>query len=170
MTGTVTEVKRTRRGWGRGELQVRFDSLTLPNGVNRDFRADLGSIDARDGEKLKKSEGTVQSPGDAERKVAVIGGGGAMGAGIGAAAGGLKGAGVGAGIGAAAGLTGVLLTRGPEATLSKGSSVEMVLDRPLIYQTAELDFSGAPAPAAISEGGNRNAQPHRVWPSPIPIR
>src|SRR5665213_3058487 len=42
VTGTVTEVTRPRRVKGRGELQVRFDSLTLPNGITRSFKADLG--------------------------------------------------------------------------------------------------------------------------------
>src|ERR1700738_961231 len=39
VAGTVTEVKRPGKVKGRGELYVRFDSLTLPNGVTRDFRA-----------------------------------------------------------------------------------------------------------------------------------
>src|SRR5271170_5519249 len=47
VAGTVTSVKRPGRVKGRGELYVRFDSLTLPNGVTRDFRARMGSIDAR---------------------------------------------------------------------------------------------------------------------------
>src|SRR6201999_7861 len=52
VTGTVTEVKRPGRMKGRGELYVRFDTLTLPNGVTRDFRSRLGSVDARGNEKL----------------------------------------------------------------------------------------------------------------------
>ena len=47
VAGTVTEVKRPGRVKGRGELYVRFDSLTLPNGVTRDFRARIGSLDGR---------------------------------------------------------------------------------------------------------------------------
>ena len=38
VTGTVSEVKRPGRVKGRGELYVRFDTITLPNGVTRDFR------------------------------------------------------------------------------------------------------------------------------------
>src|SRR5262245_48259176 len=45
VAGTVTQVKRPGRVKGRGELYVRFDSLTLPNGVTRDFRARVGSLD-----------------------------------------------------------------------------------------------------------------------------
>ena len=44
VTGTVTQVKKPGRVKGRGELYVRFDSLTLPNGVTRDFRARLGGV------------------------------------------------------------------------------------------------------------------------------
>src|SRR5215469_8427045 len=36
VAGTVTQVKKPGRVKGRGELYVRFDSLTLPNGVTRD--------------------------------------------------------------------------------------------------------------------------------------
>src|ERR1700686_3601974 len=60
VTGTVTEVKRPGRVKGRGEPYVRFDSLTLPNGVTRDFRSRLGSIDARGDEPLDKKEGEIQ--------------------------------------------------------------------------------------------------------------
>ncbi len=60
VTGTVTEIKRPGRVKGRAELYVRFDSLTLPNGVTRDFRSRLGSIDARGDEHLDKKEGMVQ--------------------------------------------------------------------------------------------------------------
>src|SRR6185436_1826794 len=42
VAGTVTQLKRPGRVRGRGELFLRFDSLTLPNGVTRDFRARMG--------------------------------------------------------------------------------------------------------------------------------
>src|SRR5262252_3834862 len=45
VTGTVTQVKKPGRVKGRGELYVRFDSLTLPNGVTRDFRGRIGTLD-----------------------------------------------------------------------------------------------------------------------------
>lgn len=175
VTGTVTEVKRPGRVKGKGELQVRFDSLTLPNGVNRDFRADLGAIDARDNQTLKREQSKITGPGDKMGDVGSVmtttTAGTVIGSGVGAAAGNVaRGAGIGVGAGAAAGLLGVLLTRGPDATLSKGSTVEMVLDRQLTYQDSELDFSNAPPRAAISDGGSRPAQPQRGlaprWPLP----
>lgn len=174
VTGTITEVKRPGRVKGRGELQVHFDSLTLPNGVNRNFRSDLGAIDARDDETLKREQNTISGPGDKKGDVGTVVGattaGTVIGSGVGAAAGNVaRGAGIGAGAGAAAGLLGVLLTRGPEATLSKGSTVEMVLDRSLTFQESELDFSTAPSHATLSEGGTRAPQQqHRSWIPGIP--
>jgi type IV secretion system protein VirB10 len=55
------------------------------------------------------------------------------------------GVGIGAAAGAAAGLAGVLLSRGPDAVLPRGSSLEMVLDRPLAFDENELDDGPAPA-------------------------
>ncbi|MBV9759919.1 MAG: hypothetical protein JO340_05100 [Acidobacteriaceae bacterium] len=157
VTGTITEVKRPGRVKGRGELQVRFDSLTLPNGITRNFRSDLGALDARNGETLKREESKVTGPGDKKTDVGTVIGtttaGTVIGSGVGAAAGNVaRGAGIGAGAGAAAGLLGVLLTRGPEAMLPRGSTVEMVLDRPLTFEDADLDFSKAPEHAALPEG------------------
>jgi hypothetical protein len=43
-------------------------------------------------------------------------------------------AGIGAGAGAAAGLAAVLMTRGPEATMQKGSTVEMVLSKDVVFR------------------------------------
>jgi len=54
------------------------------------------------------------------------------------------GAGIGAGAGAAAGMVAVLFTRGPEAELSKGSTIEMVLDRPLTFAADEVSFAATP--------------------------
>jgi type IV secretion system protein VirB10 len=48
--------------------------------------------------------------------------------------------GVGAAAGAAAGLAGVLLSRGPEAMLTKGTQLDMVLDRDLTFTPSELNF------------------------------
>ena len=62
------------------------------------------------------------------------------------------GAGVGAAAGAAAGLVGVLVSRGPDAVLAKGSTLEMVLDRPLHFQETELTF-GNIQPVHVDGGG-----------------
>ncbi len=158
VTGTVTEVKRPGRVKGRGELYVRFDTITLPNGVTRDFRSRLGSVDARGDEHLDKKEGEIQSDSDKGGDARVVAEGAATGAGIGAIVGSTTGhaglgAGIGAAAGAAAGLAGVLLTRGPDAVLAKGSTIEMVLDRPLIFAAGEVNFSSTGAAGHFSDGG-----------------
>lgn len=167
VTGTVTHVKRPARGRRRGELSVRFDSLILPNGVTRSFDSDLGSIDARDPLKHEHDNVSGKESGDPVGTVAVTTASGAgLGAAIGAATGhAIAGAGVGAGAGAAAGMVGVLLSHGPDAMLHKGATLEMVLDRPLTFESKELDFGNAPPHATMSEGGPQpRTQPHRLAP------
>ena len=142
VAGTVTEVKRPGRVKGRGELYVRFDSLTLPNGTTRDFRSRIGSLDGRASEDLDKSEGKIKSEGTKTQDATTVGTAAGAGASVGALATRTgMGAGIGAAAGAAAGLIGVLLTRGPDAVLAKGTTLEMVLDRPLTFAQDELEGS-----------------------------
>lgn len=146
VAGTITQVKRPGRVKGRGELYLRFDSLTLPNGVTRDFRARIGAMDGRASEELDRSEGKVKSEGNKSGDARGVAEATAAGASIGVIAGGAAGrygmgAGIGAAAGAGAGLMGVLLSRGPEAVLAKGSTLEMVLDRPIAFESSEL-FTG----------------------------
>jgi hypothetical protein len=176
VTGTVTDVKRPGRMRGRGELYVRFDSITLPNGVTRDFRSRLGGIDARANEHLDKKEGMIKADSNKGGDARVIGEGGAAGASIGAIAGSAAGhAGMGAGIGgaagAAAGLIGVMLTRGPDAILAKGSTIEMILDRPLSFEASEVTFFGSfPRDEGHYSGGPGPAQSNKAQNLQSPVR
>lgn len=144
--GTVTELKRPGRVKGKGELFLRFDSMTLPNGVMRDFRGRVSAVDARGDENLERKEGKIEGEGNVAGDLKTVGETTLAGASVGeiaalATRGGYgEGALVGAGAGAAAGLLGVLLTRGPDALLAQGSTIEMVLDRPLVFQGDELNF------------------------------
>src|SRR5690242_9350215 len=61
VTGTVTQIKKPGRVKGRGELYVRFDSLTLPNGVTRDFRGRIGTMDGTAKSEVDRTEGKVRS-------------------------------------------------------------------------------------------------------------
>src|SRR5438309_2303875 len=131
VAGTVTQVRRPGRVKGRGELFLRFDSLTLPNGVTRDFRARIGTMDGRAAEEFDRAEGKIKSEGNKGGDARNVGEATAAGASIGVIAGGATGhygmgSGIGAAAGAAAGLMGVLLTRGPDAVLAKGSTIEMI--------------------------------------------
>jgi len=167
VAGTITEVKRPGRVKGRGELYLRFDSLVLPNGVTRDFRARVGGIDGR-GEEFDKTEGKIRSEGnkagDARAIAEATGAGGTVGLIAGSAAKHIAmGGAIGAGVGAAAGLMYVLLTRGPDAILVKGSTLEMITDRPLQFEKKEIDF-GMPQPGHFSdESGTEPAKKNSVW-------
>lgn len=165
VAGTVTAVKRPGRVKGRAELYVRFDSLTLPNGVTRDFRARMGSLDGRANEEFDKAEGKIKSEGNKGGDARTVAEGAGAGAGIGGLAGaaaghGIMGAGIGGAAGAAAGLVGVLVTRGPEAILAKGTTLDMVLDRPLQYDENEVDFTNASMRRSGSSDG----------PGPLPSK
>lgn len=162
--GTITEVQRPGKVKGRGEFHLRFDTLILPNGTTRDFRARVSGIDGRASEELDRKEGTIRSEGNKSGDVRTVGETTATGAGIGGLIGAASGsAGMGAGLGAAAGATagliGVLFTRGPDAVLAKGTTLEMVLDRQVKFEEGELDFSNAPTRRNSSDG-----------PGPMPSR
>lgn len=155
--GTVTQIKKPGRVKGRGELYIRFDSLILPNGVTRDFRARMGGMDAGGSGKLDPAEGKVTSEGNKGGDVKTVGETAASGASLGGIVGSVAGhtgmgIGIGAAAGAAAGLIGVLATRGPDAILPRGTTVEMVLDRPVVFSETDLNFGnyqpphGVPAP------------------------
>jgi len=167
------EVKRPGRVKGRGELYLRFDSLTLPNGVTRDFRARLGGIDGRGGEEFDRNEGKVISEGNKAGDARTVAEAAGAGASIGLIAGSVSrnyamGGGIGAGAGAAVGLMAVLLSRGPDAVLAKGSTIEMITDRPLQFEKSEIDFGGGQPPGHFSEGPgpqpNAKNSGLRRWP------
>jgi hypothetical protein len=148
-------------------LYVRFDSITLPNGITREFRSRLGSVDARSSEKLDPKEGQVVADSNKGGDLRTAATTGVTGASIGAIAGSTAGhaamgAGVGAAAGVAAGMVAVLFTRGPDAELTKGSTIEMVLDRPLTFAADEVNFTTM-APGHYADGPgpqpNRNSNP-----------
>jgi len=128
--GRVSHVQRPGRVKGRGELGLRFDKLELPNGQAYDLSASLTSLDEGEKESVDE-EGQVKSEGTKKRDAATIGAGAGIGAIIGVIAGGGKGAAIGAGGGAAAGTGLVLLTRGKDVELKRGSELAIQLDRPL---------------------------------------
>ncbi|HUP03513.1 MAG TPA: hypothetical protein VMU19_05965 [Bryobacteraceae bacterium] len=172
VSGSVTQVKKPGRVKGRGEIYIRFETLTLPNGVTRSFLARIGGLDGTASGQLNQSEGKVISDGNKAGDARTVGETTAAGASVGAIAGSAMshaglGLGIGSGAGAAAGLIAVLATRGPDAVLAKGDTVEMVLDRDITFSGDDLNFAGYPAPhiAPVSAPGEKSA------PAPLlPIR
>src|SRR5262249_17901904 len=126
----------------KGELYIGFDTLTLPNGTSRDFPSRLANADSPNG-KVDRDEGKVTGQRDTGRDAKTTAQGAGIGAGIGGIAGGaagapMKGVGIGAAAGAAAGLAGVFGKHEADASLPRGTTVEMVTDRDLRYKPSEL--------------------------------
>jgi hypothetical protein len=169
VTATITEVKRPGRVKGRGSLYIRFDTLMLRNGVSRDFR---GTVSATDGAQsdVARKEGTVEGEGSKAHDAGTVAGAAASGASTGAIvgavtdSGAIKGAAIGSGIGAAVGMATVLLTRGSEVRLLRGTSLEMQLDRDLTFYPDEINFLGTappePLPGAPPAQGAINSDPN----------
>jgi len=129
--GVVTHSLRSGRVKGKAELSIRIDTLTLPSGKVIKLSPHLNSVDSEGtGQKVDSKENEIKqgsSHGADAARVAELGG-------TGAAIGGLatrtwSGAGIGAGAGGAVGLATVLLTRGKEVDLHRGSTMDVVFDR-----------------------------------------
>jgi len=138
VTGTITDSKRPGKVKGRGEIGMRFDSMLLASGTTLNLTGRISSLDGDNEGTLKRDEGTVKSGGSVGKDAAIIGTAAAAGTGMGRWIGD-KGstAGIGAGAGGAAGLAAVLLTRGPDAVLQKGQTVDMMLTTDMIIPASQ---------------------------------
>ena len=163
VSGEVTESKRPGRVKGRGELMIRLKTLILPNAYMVDLNA-TPSNTGSGGNETTNNEGKIIGDSNKGGDIGTVAKTTAAGAGIGAIAGrSAAGAGIGAGIGAAAGLMAVLLTRGPEAELPRGSTVEVVLDRAILLDADKVQFT-TPGQASTLAG-----PPNREPPRSIPF-
>ena len=140
LRGELLESKRPGRVKGRGEFRLRLNTLILPNGYTVNLNAAPRSADSGGAETMD-SEGKVTGGGGKAKDAGTVISTTATGAGIGAIAGRGKGAGIGAGIGAATGLAAVLLTRGPEAELPRGSTMDLVLEHDLSLDGSQVQFT-----------------------------
>jgi hypothetical protein len=140
LRGELIESKRPGRIKGRGEFRMRLNTMILPNGYTVDLNAAPRSADSG-GHETMDSEGKMTGGGGKGKDVGTVATTTATGAGIGAIAGGAKGAGIGAGIGGLAGLGAILLTRGPEAELPRGSTLDVVLEHELVLDGNQIQYS-----------------------------
>ncbi len=162
VSGEVTESKRPGRVKGRGELMIRLKTLILPNAYMVDLNA-VPSNAGSGGNETTNNEGKIIGDSNKGGDVGTVAKTTAAAAGIGAIAQGAKGAGIGAGVGAAAGLMAVLLTRGPEAELPRGSTVEAVLDRAILLDADKVQFT-TPGQASTLAGPPNREPPRESIP------
>ncbi len=139
--GEIQEARRPGKVKGTGEIRLRLNSMILPNGYAVDFNA-IPTNAGTGGNESTDSEGKIHGDTDKADDVGTI----LKSTGIGAGVGGIatqsvKGAGIGAGAGAAVGLAAVLLTRGPELELPRGTTVDVVLDRTVYLDASRVNFT-----------------------------
>ena len=155
VSGEITESKRPGRVKGRGELMMKLTTLILPNAYMVNLNAIPGNAGTGGGE-TTDNEGKIIGASNKGSDIGTI----AKTAGAGAGIGGLatqsaKGVGIGAGVGAAVGLAAVLLTRGPEAELPRGSTVEAVISRSIVLDADKIQFTGPGQASALAGPPNR---------------
>lgn len=142
--GQIMHLQRPGRVKGRAEIQFHFNTLIFPDGYTIQLPGSLQNVPGSDNSGMSDEEGTVKANGQKGKDAGTV----ATTAGTGAAIGGLstatvKGAAIGGGIGGAVGLAKVLLTRGQEIRLETGTSLEMVLQRPLAIDPTHAAAHGA---------------------------
>ena len=155
VSGEITESKRPGRVKGRGELMMKLTTLILPNAYMVNLNAIPGNA-GTGGNETTDSEGKIIADSNKGSDIGTI----AKTTGAGAGIGGLatqsaKGVGIGAAAGAAVGLAAVLLTRGPEAELPRGSTVEAVIDRSIALDADKVQFTSPGQASALAGPPNR---------------
>jgi hypothetical protein len=166
ISGEVTESKRPGRVKGRGELMIKLTTMILPNAYMVNLNAMPSGAGTNGGETVN-SEGKIVGDSDKGSDLGTvvrsteIGTG--VGAGVGAATGHIgEGAGIGAGVGAVTGLAAVLLTRGPDAEMPRGSTVEAVISRPIFLDADKVQFTGPGQASALAGPSSREPQRSRI--------
>jgi len=165
--GMVDHAKRSGVFKGRAEVQMHFTHLVFPNGYMVNMVSQLGSADSYDSQKVEDKEGTVKAEGTKGRDAATIAGA----AGVGGLSGGFgtgtwRGAGIGTGVGAAVGLATVLFTRGKEVRFEPGTSIEMVLQRPIQVDLSRVASDPSQVPPPVQR---IYTQPQQEQPSTSPV-
>jgi type IV secretion system protein VirB10 len=142
--GVVDKVERPGRIKGRAKLLMHFTTMIFPNGQVVGIPGAVDNLPGSGGPSVKGEEGTIEQPSNKGKDMGNVAKGGVIGASggvIGGAASGrpLAGAAVGGLAGVAGGLIYTLLTRGDEVVIPEGTSLEMVMQRPLELQASQLD-------------------------------
>jgi hypothetical protein len=162
VSGEITESKRPGRVKGRGELMIKLTTMILPNSYMVNLNAAPSGAGTGGGESVNK-EGKIVGDSDKASDAGTVMKTTGAGAGIGAIAGrSAASSAIGAGVGAAAGLAAVLLSRGPEAELPRGSTLEAVIERPIFLDADKVEFATPGQSSTLAGPPNREAQRNRV--------
>src|SRR5580704_10805780 len=135
--------------------------MILPNAYMVDLNAVPSNAGTGGGETVN-GEGAIVGDSDKASDAGTVIKSTGAGAGIGGISAGAKGAGIGAGVGAAAGLAAVLLSRGPEAELPRGSTVEVVTNRSILLDADKVQFTSPGQASALAGPANREPQRQKI--------
>lgn len=170
--GTIDSVRRPGKVKGRAQLQMHLTSMIFPNGVEIAIPGPLDNVPGSTGAKVKNDEGTVEQAGTVGRDVQTVSGTTAEGAGVGGLVGlgtgnvGMT-AGIGAGAGAAVGVLTTLFTRGNDIVFPQGTTLEMVLARPVVVQQEQLaGMPGYTGMIMLPQASAGSLQPPLAKPQP----
>lgn len=139
--GTISHVERAGRIKGRAEVLMHFTTLIYPSGYTVMLPGSIENAPGVDKTSMKGDEGTIRADSQAGQKAGTIASTAATGTVVGAIANGGKGALIGAAAGGAVGTVIAVLTRNNEVKLDTGTTLEMVIQRPV-----PLDASRIPPP------------------------
>jgi hypothetical protein len=128
VAGSISRIVRPGRFRGKALLNVLFQSVRIAGRLQLPLVASLATVEQGGN---VKAESTIEGEGSKGKDAAQVAKPALAGAGIGALAGGGTGAAIGSAAGAAIGLGTVFASRGKDVELRKGSTLEIVLDRPL---------------------------------------
>jgi hypothetical protein len=173
--GVVDKVERPGRVKGRAKLLMHFTTMIFPNGQVVGIPGTVNDLPGSGGPSVKGEEGTIEQASNKGKDAGNIAKGGVIGATggvIGGAASGSPGpaAAIGGLAGVAGGVIYTLLTRGDEVVIPEGTSLEMVMQRPLELQASQLaginDVRGNPQYIPIGGQAQPLSKPtHVVCPS-----
>jgi hypothetical protein len=153
--GEIVSTKRPGKVKGVGEMQLRLNTMILPNGYTVNFNA-IPNNAGTGGNESVDSEGNIKGDTDKSTDAGTILKGTAIGAGIGGIASrSAGGAGIGAAAGAAVGLMTVLLTRGPELELPRGTTLDVVIDRAVYLDASFITFTDPGHASTLPGPANR---------------
>ena len=177
--GTITVVQKPGKMSGKGKIALRFDTILLPNGVERGLVASLHGTHGPGAEKIDRKTETVEQGGGgntgeaAGTIISTAGEGSIIGAVV--SGGGAGGTLIGAGAGAAAGTVITLLSRNRDLVLDPGFQMDLQLMQPLRFAYGEVNFIQAeidraeryattrPTKAQSKQQGSRWLPFPRIW-------
>jgi type IV secretion system protein VirB10 len=136
--GRIGHVQKAGRVKGRAEVLIHFTTLIYPSGYTVMLPGSIENVPGAEKTSMKDKEGTIRQDSDTGKKVGTVASTGATGAVIGGLSHGGKGALIGAGVGGAAGTAIALLTRNTDVRLDAGTTLEMIIQRPVTLDPARV--------------------------------